>query len=213
MERSTWGTSVDWQSCRPNDLEIREITTDDGLPQRTPQATFVDTRNRVWLGTWGGGVVQVDGDRGPRPRHACASRGGSSAPHCGGRSRTYLRGDLFRGFGALTIGGKKSRRRTPSAQVKVVAAIPRTVADTLIRTNGVKIPAGRANRRGGQGPGRMRTVRMILERRSGNDLAASNGGRVEMSTSAATECSEPTCDLTTSIQPHSGISGAALPAN
>lgn len=31
-----------------------------GLPQRTPQAVFIDSRNRIWAGTWGGGVVQVE---------------------------------------------------------------------------------------------------------------------------------------------------------
>jgi len=42
------------------DMSVRKITVDEGLPQKTPQATFVDSRGRIWLGTWGGGVVQVD---------------------------------------------------------------------------------------------------------------------------------------------------------
>lgn len=42
------------------DLTLKFITPETGLPQRTPQAVFVDRSNRIWVGTWGGGVVRVD---------------------------------------------------------------------------------------------------------------------------------------------------------
>jgi sugar lactone lactonase YvrE len=42
------------------DSRLHRITPDQGLPQKTPQATYVDSRGRVWAGTWGGGIVQVD---------------------------------------------------------------------------------------------------------------------------------------------------------
>lgn len=44
------------------DLSTQQLTVKDGLPQRTPQATLVDSQGRIWLGTWGGGVVQVNND-------------------------------------------------------------------------------------------------------------------------------------------------------
>lgn len=43
----------------PN-LTVKIIGPAQGLPQRTPQALLADSRGRVWAGTWGGGVVQVD---------------------------------------------------------------------------------------------------------------------------------------------------------
>ncbi len=42
------------------DETIKHITCDDGLPQRTPQAVFVDRSGRIWLGTWGGGLARVE---------------------------------------------------------------------------------------------------------------------------------------------------------
>jgi ligand-binding sensor domain-containing protein len=41
-------------------LNVRRITEQEGLPQRTPQALYFDTRGRLWAGTWGGGIVQID---------------------------------------------------------------------------------------------------------------------------------------------------------
>jgi DNA-directed RNA polymerase subunit RPC12/RpoP len=42
------------------DATVQYITTEHGLPQRTPQAVFVDHSSRIWAGTWGGGVARVD---------------------------------------------------------------------------------------------------------------------------------------------------------
>lgn len=45
-----------------SDDTIHMIRPEDGLPQRTPQAVYVDRGSRIWAGTWGGGIVQVDSE-------------------------------------------------------------------------------------------------------------------------------------------------------
>jgi len=42
------------------DQRLDVVTEREGLPQRTPQATYVDRKDLVWVGTWGGGVAEVD---------------------------------------------------------------------------------------------------------------------------------------------------------
>lgn len=42
------------------DLNSNIITPRDGLPQKTPQAVYIDSKDRIWVGTWGGGVAMID---------------------------------------------------------------------------------------------------------------------------------------------------------
>ena len=42
------------------DLELTRMSSEDGLPQATPEATLVDRLGRIWVGTWGGGIIQID---------------------------------------------------------------------------------------------------------------------------------------------------------
>ena len=47
---------------------LRRFTPGDGLPAGTTSAVFVDSRDRVWIGTGGAGIVRLDDAESERPR-------------------------------------------------------------------------------------------------------------------------------------------------
>ncbi|MFT5290647.1 MAG: hypothetical protein ACI82F_002722 [Planctomycetota bacterium] len=59
--RLFFGTTEGLMILHPR-LVYEWIGTDDGLPAPTPQALLIDSQDRIWAGTWGGGVVRISTD-------------------------------------------------------------------------------------------------------------------------------------------------------
>lgn len=111
---------------------LHEIGEKDGLPQRTPQATFFDSRGRLWAGTWGGGLVQVDKAAGKVLRELALPAAGEVA-----RIAEDARGVLWvasmRGLWKLA-GTTWERVPLPRGvdKVRVVATVPPAIGRQLL---------------------------------------------------------------------------------
>lgn len=112
-----------------DDQILKVLTVAEGLPQRTAQATFVDSRGRVWFGTWGGGAVRLDNETATISSHESAPRTGLVGNIC-----EDVTGDLL--LSSLTNGLWQLKRDascweqipTPptfTQHLRIVAIVPR----------------------------------------------------------------------------------------
>lgn len=111
------------------DRSVSVIDPSSGLPQRTPQALFVDSRDRIWVGTWGGGVVEVDrATYRLSPRNALPAAG-AVGRICEDSSGTIWLASVTHGLWKLDAAGW-SRVATPPGceSVRVVASLPKEIA-------------------------------------------------------------------------------------
>ncbi len=129
------GTTLGLLILHPN-MTFKWLTPENGLPQKTPQALCIDSAARLWVGTWGGGVVRVvgtDGEYAIAPTDACREAG-----HVG-RLTEDSAGNIW--AASLSSGLWKcdstgwTRVAVPLgfASARVVAALPVEVAKRLVR--------------------------------------------------------------------------------
>jgi hypothetical protein len=115
---------------------VGRLTVDEGLPQRTAQALFLDSKERLWAGTWGGGIVEID------PK-TLTVRKASALPEAGEVTRIAEQSDGT--LWAATAGQGVWKRSASQWEKASIPGLP-DAASTLVAT----LPAETARRLIGQ---------------------------------------------------------------
>ncbi|HET6879533.1 MAG TPA: two-component regulator propeller domain-containing protein, partial [Pirellulales bacterium] len=126
------------------DQILKLLTVKEGLPQRTPQATFVDRRGRIWLGTWGGGVVGLDPTTLTISPDNALPRAGMVGNLCEDPAGNLYLASLSTGLWRLPAAGDRwEQLPVPQqlANLRFVAVLPPEIADEL-RGNATPNDAG-----------------------------------------------------------------------
>ncbi len=107
------------------DGSVLVINPASGLPQKTPQALFIDSRDRIWVGTWGGGAIQIDRSTFSVSTQLALPEAGMVGRICEDSTGVLWLASLSGGLWKLE-NDIWSRVRTPSGfeQIRVVASIP-----------------------------------------------------------------------------------------
>jgi hypothetical protein len=125
------------------DLSVQTLGVEQGLPQRTPQATFVDSRGRLWAGTWGGGAVYID-----RARFAVANELALREAKHVRRIAEDTSGNLWvaslEGLWMLNDSGwQPVPTPNPIARIAVVGTLPSGIGQQLVAWAGAGAAASR----------------------------------------------------------------------
>jgi hypothetical protein len=114
------------------DATVQYLTTEQGLPQRTPQAVFVDHSGRIWTGTWGGGIARVDQVSFKIVSDSIFSEAGCVGNICEDTEGNIYASSLTTGLWKLEMNKSNwEHMDTPYGMnsLRLVANIPRSVAE------------------------------------------------------------------------------------
>lgn len=114
------------------DASVQYLTTEQGLPQRTPQAVFVDRSGRIWAGTWGGGIARIDQESFKIVTGSIFSEAGCVGSICEDTAGNIYASSLTTGLWRLEINKSNwERMDTPYEMdsLRLVANIPQSVAE------------------------------------------------------------------------------------